>query len=38
MKEFDTEKGFSKFDFDWEKGGKNALTCMKTWNMNQLWV
>ena len=29
MKEFDTEKWFSKFNFDQKKGGKNELCCTK---------
>ena len=36
MKEFDTEKWFSKFKFDQKKGGKIELGCTKLANREQI--
>ena len=36
MEEFDTEKQFSKFDFDQKQGGENELGCTKISNKGQI--
>ena len=36
MKEFDTEKWFSKFDFDQKESGKNELCCNKIADKEQI--
>ena len=36
MKEFDTEKWFSKFNFDQKKGGENELGCTKIADQEQM--